>query len=152
MFLATCFRRRFTAALKASCSEAHWSREGICFNWFSLARLMSRKDLSPLLVSVASPDTVRQEPLTRVLAGSLRGKVPRLSSQHVANCLLTISRLSLASEEFAALLAALQDRVLLRLCMRDLLFVQARLLRKDVSFEVQQLDTASAHHVVASAR
>ncbi|CAE7383012.1 unnamed protein product [Symbiodinium sp. CCMP2456] len=74
---------------------------------------------------------LHKEPLARVLAGSLRGKVPRLSSQHVANCLLTISRLSLASEEFAALLAALQ----------------ARLLRKDVNFEVQQL--ANSFHAIA---
>ncbi|CAE7730286.1 RNF148 [Symbiodinium sp. CCMP2592] len=74
---------------------------------------------------------LHKEPLTRVLAGSLRGKVPSLSSQHVANCLLTISRLSLASEEFAALLAALQ----------------ARLLRKDVNFEVQQL--ANSFHAIA---
>lgn len=74
---------------------------------------------------------LHKEPLARLLAGSLRGKVPRLSSQHVANCLLTISRLSLASEEFAALLAALQ----------------ARLLRKDVDFEVQQL--ANSFHAIA---
>eukprot|EP00435_Cladocopium_sp_Y103_P033483 s152_g8.t1 len=45
------------------------------------------------------------------------------SGQHLANCLLTLSRLSLCNEQFANLQAALQ----------------ARLLRRDVHFEAQHL-------------
>ncbi|CAJ1370353.1 unnamed protein product [Effrenium voratum] len=74
---------------------------------------------------------LHKEPLTIHLADLLRKSVPELSSQHVANCLLTLARVSLCSEEFAALLAALQ----------------ARLLRRDLGFEPQQL--ANSMHALA---
>eukprot|EP00913_Durusdinium_trenchii_P017296 g16266.t1 len=63
------------------------------------------------------------EPLTVLLAELLRKTVVNLSGQHVANCLGALSRVSLCNEEFASLQAALQ----------------ARLARRDLHFEPQQL-------------
>ena len=61
-----------------------WQKlQNLCtFSWCRYSSSTHAADLhftrSLLLVTVASRYSVRQEPLARLLAGSLRGKVPRL--------------------------------------------------------------------------
>ena len=66
------------------------------------------------------------------LAQLLRPQVASMSGQHLANCLLSLSRLSLCHEPLALLQLSLQ----------------ARLLRKDFAFSAQQL--ANCFHALAT--